>query len=69
MIIEAKPFGPKISEERYESDIFDFHFSSKGLNVSIFTIDELGSKKDLKIHFEYCDGLRYLDDGNLIRYW
>ncbi len=69
MNIEAKEFGPTISSERYESDIVDIHFYSEGLDISICTIDHSGGQVDLIVHFEYCDGLRYLDEGDLIRYW
>lgn len=69
MNIVAKGFGPTISEKRHESDIFDMHFSCEGLYISVCTLNEKDESADLIIHFSYCDGLRYLDEGDLMRYW
>lgn len=69
MGIIAKAAGPKISPVRYESDIYDIHFSSDGLSLSIFTLNESNHQADLMINFKSYDGFRYLDEGDLMRYW
>ena len=67
--MEVRPLGPKHSTERHESDIFVVTDSSEGLTVLIDTVDSFGSRRELKVYFEYARGYRYLDEGDLLMYW
>lgn len=64
--MEVKGFGPRHSEERHESDIFSITESKEGLTVLIDTVNERGERADLKVHFEWVRGFRYLDEGDLL---
>jgi hypothetical protein len=39
------------------------------LTILIDTVNENGQRADLKVHFEWVRGFRYLDEGDLIYYW
>ena len=68
--MKAEPidYGLKHSQKS-ESDIISITDSKNGLYLILSTTDELGGDMELEIYFEYTEGFRYLDEGDLIRYW
>ena len=69
MNIDVKEYGPQHASEKHESDIYDVRYSSEGFDILIDTVDKNNRRNDLRVHFEYTDGFRYLDEGDLMRYW
>ena len=67
--MEVLELGPKHTTESHESDISSITDTKDGLTIIIDTIDEHGRQKNLKVHFSYVRGFRYLDEGDLIYYW
>ncbi|TGN37918.1 hypothetical protein [Marinobacter confluentis] len=67
--MEVVGVGPKHSEMRHESDISGVVQSADGLTIFINTVTESGQRIDLKVHFQWVRGYRYLDEGDLQYYW
>jgi len=67
--MEVQGFGPKHSIKRHESDIYSVVDSNAGLTILIDPVAENGQRMDLKVHFEWVRGYRYLDEGDLTYYW
>ena len=61
-------YGLKHSQKS-ESDIVNINDSKEGLFLAISTTCELGNDLVLEVSFEYTNGFRYLDEGDLIYYW
>jgi hypothetical protein len=66
--MEVEGVGPNHTTERHESDIYNIFYSKGGLTILIDTISEDGIRRDLRVHFEYTRGFRYLDEGDLLYY-
>ncbi len=54
---------------KYESDIFSVSDSKDGLFIFIETTDENETEIIMEVYFDYARGYRFLDEGDLIRYW
>ena len=67
MVVEG--FGLTHTTEQHESDIYSLVDVKEGLTILIDTVDENGDSRDLKVHFKYANGFRFLDEGDLIYYW
>jgi hypothetical protein len=69
MRLEAKPIGTMYTT-RNESDIAELSLGCSGLRVVVET-NPNGSEERLLVeyHFEAPRGFRFLDEGDLIRYW
>jgi len=67
--MKVRGLGPRHSRERHESDIYRITDSKDGLTILIDTVNENGQRADLRVHFEWVRGFRYLDEGDLIYYW
>lgn len=67
--MEVENYGPKTIEGNYQSDIYSITYNNEGLTILIGTTDENRIRKELRINFEYADGLRFLDEGDLMKYW
>lgn len=67
--MRARGFGFKHTSAKHESDIFEVRDSKDGLLILIDTVDENDNRVDLKVRFDYSNGYRFLDEGDLLRYW
>ena len=69
MNIEAQPLGNQYRFEGKESDIVEVFNSLSGLRIVVSTwIDEINQRL-LEVSFRRVRGYRYLDEGDLLRYW
>jgi len=67
--MQVEGIGVTHTTEFHESDIYSVSDSKEGLTILIETKDENGVRKDMKVYFEYANGFRYLDEGDLMYYW
>jgi len=69
MQIEAKPVG-NLSAGRTESDISEVTLGRSGLRVLVEALLVDGHERyAVELHFDAPRGFRYLDEGDLLRYW
>lgn len=67
--MKVESYGPKTIEGNNQSDIYSITYNNEGLTILIGTTDESRIRKELRINFEYADGFRFLDEGDLMKYW
>lgn len=69
MPIKARPIGKTFSRD-IESDVVEVTYShSTGLRIIIDTGTDRFSPLIVEVTFPSVNGFRYLDEGDLIRYW
>ncbi len=66
--MRVTPIGKKYQNEG-ESDIFEINDSHSSLRIIVDTALGSDDKLYLEIVFIDCRGYRYLDEGDLLRYW
>lgn len=66
--MEVKPIGDTFSQS-VESDIISISDSKNGFVTVISTEDLSGQELEIEVSFPIARAFRYLDEGDLIRYW
>lgn len=68
MKFEVRPIGKQYRFDQV-SDITDVLYTRGGLRITVIAATSMFTNIYLDIHFDWIDGFRALDEGDLVRYW